>query len=57
MEMVKERGLDIHYTSVFLVEICRINRAIEVLQQPKTLSSEDVLPGFVLRLQKVWMIL
>ncbi|WP_373529466.1 hypothetical protein [Nostoc sp.] len=55
--MVKERGLDIHYTSVFLVEICRINRAIEVLQQPKTLSSEDVLPGFVLRLQKVWMIL
>lgn len=26
----------------------------EVLQQPATLSGEDVLPGFVLRLDKIW---
>ncbi|PSB24192.1 hypothetical protein C7B70_25595 [Chlorogloea sp. CCALA 695] len=37
------------------VEIYRPNRAIEVLQQPETLSGEDVLPGFLLRLQKIWI--
>jgi Uma2 family endonuclease len=39
------------------VEIYRLNRAIEVLQQPETLSGEDVLPGFLLRLQKIWIAL
>jgi Uma2 family endonuclease len=30
------------------VEIYRIDREIEILQSPVTLSGEDVLPGFVL---------
>lgn len=37
------------------VEIYRPGRAKEVLQQPETLSGEDVLPGFVLRLGKIWL--
>lgn len=36
------------------VEIYRQGRSKEVLQQPATLSGEDVLPGFVLRLDKIW---
>lgn len=35
------------------VEICRIDREIEILQSPVTLSGEDVLPGFVLELRSV----
>lgn len=38
-----------------LVEIYRQGRAKEVLQQPQTLSGEDVLPGFVLQLGKIWI--
>lgn len=36
------------------VEIYRIGRAKEVLDNPSTLSGEDVLPGFVLNLKIVW---
>lgn len=36
------------------VEIYRQGRSKELLQQPATLSGEDVLPGFVLRLSKIW---
>jgi Uma2 family endonuclease len=36
------------------VEIYRPGRDAEVLQFPTTLSGEDVLPGFVLDLNKVW---
>lgn len=36
------------------VEIHRPGRNVEVLQSPQTLSGEDVLPGFVLNLQKIW---
>jgi Uma2 family endonuclease len=36
------------------VEIYRPGRDVEVLESPITLSSEDVLPGFVLNLGKVW---
>ncbi|MBE9186364.1 Uma2 family endonuclease [Microcoleus sp. LEGE 07076] len=36
------------------VEIYRLGRSVEVLQSPQTLSGEDVLPGFVLNLQKIW---
>jgi Uma2 family endonuclease len=36
------------------VEIYRINRPIEVLQSPATLSSEDVLPEFILDLETIW---
>lgn len=35
------------------VEIHRPGRDIEVLKRPKTLSGEDVLPGFVLDLQEI----
>ena len=36
------------------VEIYRPGREVEVLQSPQTISGEDVLPGFVLNLQKIW---
>jgi len=36
------------------VEIYRLGQDVEVLQSPATLSGEDVLPGFVLDLDKVW---
>ncbi len=35
-------------------EIYRPGREVEVLQSPQTISGEDVLPGFVLNLQKIW---
>jgi Uma2 family endonuclease len=36
------------------VEIYRPGQDVEVLQSPVTLSGENVLPGFVLNLQKIW---
>jgi Uma2 family endonuclease len=36
------------------VEVCRLGREAEVLNNPVELSGEDVLPGFVLNLQRVW---
>ncbi|MBA3921087.1 MAG: Uma2 family endonuclease [Nostocaceae cyanobacterium] len=36
------------------VEIYRLGREVEVLQSPTTLSGEDILPGFVLNLAKIW---
>ncbi|MCU0545749.1 MAG: Uma2 family endonuclease [Oscillatoriaceae cyanobacterium Prado104] len=36
------------------VEIYRQNQEVEVLENPATLSGEDVLPGFVLDLTEVW---
>jgi Uma2 family endonuclease len=36
------------------VEIYRPGQNVEVLQSPITLSGENVLPGFVLYLQKIW---
>lgn len=36
------------------VEIYRCDRAVEILDNPNTLSGEDVLPGFVLDLTDVW---
>lgn len=35
------------------VEIYRINQDVEILEQPATLSGEDVLPGFILDLKPV----
>lgn len=35
------------------VEVYRLNQPVEVLDNPATLSGEDVLPGFVLDLQVV----
>ncbi|WP_341730786.1 Uma2 family endonuclease [Microcoleus sp. EPA2] len=36
------------------VEIYRPGQEIEVLESPAQLSGEDILPGFVLNLQRVW---
>jgi Uma2 family endonuclease len=36
------------------VEIYRPGREVEVLEQPMELSGEDVLPGFVLNLRRIW---
>lgn len=36
------------------VEIYRLGQLVEILQLPSTLSGEDVLPGFILRLQQFW---
>jgi Uma2 family endonuclease len=35
------------------VEIYRIGRAVEILQAPSSISCEDVLPGFVLNLDRI----
>ena len=36
------------------VEISRPKQDVEVLKLPQTLSGENVLPGFILNLQKIW---
>ncbi len=36
------------------VEIYRQGQEVEVVESPTTLSGEEVLPGFVLDLNKVW---
>ncbi len=36
------------------VEIYRLGREVEVLQSPTSLSGEDVLPGFMLDLTRIW---
>ncbi len=36
------------------VEVYRAGQEVEVLQSPVTLSGEDVLPGFVLKLARIW---
>ena len=36
------------------VEIYRPSKSVEVLENPSELSGEDVLPGFVLTLRRIW---
>jgi Uma2 family endonuclease len=36
------------------VEIYRAGREVEVLDNPPNLSGEDILPGFVLNLRRIW---
>jgi len=36
------------------VEVHRRGKAVEILQNPQSLSGEDVLPGFVLNLDPIW---
>lgn len=36
------------------VEIYRAGQDVEILEQPSTLSGEDVLPGFTLILKRIW---
>ena len=35
------------------VEIYRPGKLVEIFESPKTLSGEDILPGFVLNLQEI----
>lgn len=37
------------------VAIYRLEQSVEVLESPTTLFGEEVLPGFVLELQRVWL--
>ena len=37
-----------------VVEIDHQGQKVEVVENPKTLSGEEVLPGFVLELKDVW---
>ena len=36
------------------VEVYRLGQEVEVLEEPKELSGEDVLPGFVLQRGRIW---
>jgi Uma2 family endonuclease len=36
------------------VEIYRAGRGVEVLENPAELAGEEMLPGFVLNLQRMW---
>ncbi|AFY55662.1 hypothetical protein Riv7116_3189 [Rivularia sp. PCC 7116] len=36
------------------IEIYRLNKKVEILESPQTVSGEDVLPGFVLDLAEIW---
>jgi Uma2 family endonuclease len=36
------------------VEIYRLGEAVEILKSPQTISGENVLPGFMLNLTKIW---
>ncbi|BAZ39774.1 hypothetical protein NIES4101_57300 [Calothrix sp. NIES-4101] len=36
------------------VEVYRLGRVVETLESPMSVSCEDVLPGFVLSLKKIW---
>ncbi len=36
------------------VEVYRLGRAVETLESPISVSCEDVLPGFILNLKKIW---
>ncbi len=36
------------------VEVYRVEQPVEVLENPNTLSGEDVLPGFTLSLKRIW---
>jgi Uma2 family endonuclease len=36
------------------IEIYRLNKEVEILESPQTVSGEDVLPGFVLDLAEIW---
>jgi Uma2 family endonuclease len=36
------------------VEVYRIGKEVEILESPSSISSEDILPGFILNLAKIW---
>ena len=37
------------------VEVYRVGQVVEVLENPSTLSGEEVLPGFTLTLKRIWV--
>ena len=37
------------------VAICRFGKPIEILEAPASLSGEDILVGFVLSLENIWL--
>jgi Uma2 family endonuclease len=36
------------------VEIYRLGKTVEILDNPETISGEDVLPSFILQLDSIW---
>jgi Uma2 family endonuclease len=36
------------------VEVYRLGKAVEILESPMSVTCEDVLPGFILSLKKIW---
>ena len=36
------------------VEIYRLGKEVDILESPKSLSGEEVLPGFILNLKEIW---
>ena len=57
MEEYRENGVGLGWLinrKLRQVEIYRIGQSVEILENPSSLSGEDVLPGFVLDLEKIW---
>ena len=57
MEEYKSNGVHLGWLinrKLRQVEIYRVGREVEVLDNPISLSGEDVLPGFVLNLDAIW---
>ncbi len=57
MEEYQENGVRLGWLinrKLRQVEIYRIGQSVEILDNPSSLSGEDVLPGFVLDLEKIW---
>jgi Uma2 family endonuclease len=57
MEEYKSNGVHLGWLinrKLRQVEIYRVGREVEVLDNPISLSGEDILPGFVLNLDAIW---
>ncbi|MDJ0581810.1 Uma2 family endonuclease [Crocosphaera sp.] len=57
MEEYLENGVKLGWLispSTKIVEIYRLSYEVEILNEPKTLSGEDILPGFILDLSEIW---
>jgi Uma2 family endonuclease len=57
MEEYKSNGVHLGWLinrKLRQVEIYRVGKEVEVLDNPSSLSGEDVLPGFVLNLDAIW---
>ena len=57
MEEYQENGVRLGWLinrKLRQVEIYRIGQSVEILDNPSSLSGENVLPGFILDLEKIW---